>query len=585
LVSPTNGSTLLEPVLEWKAVAGAAYYKVELSTSSTFYTLDHTYTTYNTRITPSSAIEHATFYWRVSAVDAGDHVGTPSASWSFIKGLPAPTLLSPTNLSSLIEPVLEWQAVAGAAYYKVELSIVSNFVPVAHVYNTYDTRVAPSSAIENTTFYWRVSAVDAGDHVGTPSSGWSFIKNIPAPTLLSPANLSTLIEPVLEWQSVEGAAYYKVELSTVSNFVPVAHVYNIYNTRLTSANAIDHTTFFWRVSGVDAGDHVGTVSEARTFTLNSPPAPIEITPELLVPLDTATITTDPNFSWTPVVGAAYYRLKVSKDPSLSPLYDWVNADYGSFTPYVGTPTAGVQDVYPNGTYYWQVEARNGSGLVIATSLARSFTKHMSLPLVGPADGATLTTDPTFQWTRVVGAAYYRLKVSKDPSLSPLYDWVNADYVSFTPYVGTPTAGVQDVYSNGAYYWEVEAHDHGGIVIATSSARHFTKQMTLALIAPVDGTRLAMDPTFQWTRVVGAAYYRLKVSKNPSLSPLYDYVNADYVSFTPYVGTPTAGIQAFYPNGTYYWEVEARDHGGILIATSNSWMFTKGSFLFLPLIIK
>ncbi len=113
LLSPTNGSTIIEPVLEWQTVAGAAYYKVELSTSPTFITLDHTYTTYNTRITPASAIGHGTFYWRVSSVDAGDHVGTPSTAWNFVKNIPAPTLLSPANLSTIIEPVLEWQAVAG----------------------------------------------------------------------------------------------------------------------------------------------------------------------------------------------------------------------------------------------------------------------------------------------------------------------------------------------------------------------------------------------------------------------------------------------------------------------------------------
>jgi hypothetical protein len=151
-------------------------------------------------------------------------------------------LLSPTNGSTIIEPVLVWQAVEGAAYYKVELSTVSNFNPVAHVYNTYNTQITPSSAIENTTFYWRVSAVDAQDHVGAPSSSWSFVKNIPAPTLLSPSNSSTIAQPVLAWQAVEGAAYYKVELSTVSTFNPVAHVYNTYNTRITPSSAIANNT-------------------------------------------------------------------------------------------------------------------------------------------------------------------------------------------------------------------------------------------------------------------------------------------------------------------------------------------------------
>jgi hypothetical protein len=523
-------------------------------------------------------------------VDAEDHVGTPSASWSFVKGLPAPTLVSPTDGSNIIEPVLEWQAVVGAAYYKVELSTSATFVPVDHIYNTYKTRITPSAAIEHTTFYWRVSGVDAQDHVGTPSAGWSFVKGLPATTLVSPDNGSTIIEPVLEWQAVAGAAYYKVELSTVSNFNPVAHAYNTYNTRITPSSTIALNTYYWRVSGVDAQDHVGTPSAVRTFTLNSPPAPTDPTPQLLTPADTATIVTDPNFSWTRVVGAAKYHLKVSKSNTLSPIYDSVNTVYASFTPYVGTPTAGDEDVYPNGTYYWEVDALNGSGTVIAHSSARSFTKQMTLPLIAPTDGAPLTTDPTFQWTRVVGAAYYHLKVSKDPSLSPIYDSVNTDYVSFTPYVGTPTAGDEDVYPNGTYYWEVEARDHGGVLIATSSARSFTKQMTLPLIAPADGATLTTDPTFQWTRVVGAAYYHLKVSKDPSLSPIYDSVNTDYVSFTPYVGNPAAGDQYTYPNGTYYWKVEARDHGGIVIVTSDGWTFTKGGFtiggkLYLPLILR
>jgi hypothetical protein len=158
-------------------------------------------------------------------------------------------------------------------------------------------------------------------------------------------------------------------------------------------------------------------------------------------------------------------------------------------------------------------------------------------------------------------------------------------VSFTPYVGTPTAGEHYAYPNGTYYWKVEARDHGGIVIATSSARSFTKQMTLSLIAPADGTTLTTDPTFQWTRVVGAHDYHLKVSKDPGFGSSYDSVYPDYVSFTPYVGTPTAGQWTAYPNGTYYWKVEARDHGGTVIVTSDGWTFTKGVKLYLPLILR
>jgi hypothetical protein len=86
----------------------------------------------------------------------------------------------------------------------------------------------------------------------------------------------------------------------------------------------------------------------------------------------------------------------------------------------------------------------------------------------------LTKDPTFTWTRVVGAHDYHIKVSNNASFSSYYDYVSPDYVAFTPYVGTPLAGQRTVYASGTYYWKVEARDHNGTVIATSSVRSFTK---------------------------------------------------------------------------------------------------------------
>jgi large repetitive protein len=580
LTSPASGNTIVEPVLEWQAVQGAAKYKVELSTSPTFITLDHTYTTYNTRITPAGAIAHSSpWYWRVSGVDAEDHVGTTSAPWNLIKNIPAPTLVSPTNGSSVVEPVLEWQAVEGAAYYKVELSAVPGFVPVDHTYTTYNTRITPAGAIAHGTVYWRVSGVDAEDHVGTASAGWSFTKNIPAPTLVSPANGGAIAEPILEWQAVEGAAYYKVELSLFSNFTPVAYSYTTYNTRITPDGAIALNTYYWRVSGVDAGDHVGAASTARTFTLNAWAGTTDPAPVLQTPADGETISADPNFSWTHVTGAADYHLIVSRDPAFGATYDGVYPDYVSYTPYIGT--SGDRWAYPNDTYYWKVEARNGSGVVIATSLARSFTKQMALPLIAPADGAALTADPTFQWTRVVGAHDYHLIVSAYADFHATYDYVYPDYVSFTPYVGS--AGQEWAYPNGTYYWKVEARDHGGTVIATSLGRSFTKQMTLPLIAPANGSFLTADPTFQWTQVVGARDYYLKVSKDAGFGTSYDYVYTDYPTFTPYDGS--AGQRTTYGGGTYYWRVQARDHGGTVIVTSDSWIFIKGTRVYLPIVVK
>jgi hypothetical protein len=379
-----------------------------------------------------------------------------------------------------------------------------------------------------------------------------------------------------------GAAEYRLVVSKEADFSPL---YDYVVTEYASfspfkygtsgqQDAYPNGTYYWRVEARNGSHVVIGTSLARSFTK-------QMTLPLIAPADVATLVTDPTFQWTRVVGARDYRLLVSKDPDFSPFYDYVSTDYVSFTPFT-YGTSGQQDAYPNGTYYWKVEARDHGGTIIVTSAARSFTKGMTLPLIAPADGASLTTDPNFQWARVVGVHDYRLLVSKAPSFSPYYDYVSTDYVSFTPFT-YGTSGQQDAYPNGTYYWKVEARDHGGTVIVTSAARSFTKGMTQPLIAPTNGARLTTDPTYQWTRVVGARDYRLLVSKESDFSPLYDYVSTDYVSFTPY----DAGQQTAYADGVYYWKVEARDDVGTVIVTSDAWTFTigTGGYLYLPLITR
>ena len=228
-------------------------------------------------------------------------------------------------------------------------------------------------------------------------------------------------------------------------------------------------------------------------------------------------------------------------------YSSVTTDYNSYTPAVATSP----DAYPNGTYYWKVEARTSGGTVIATSAARSFTKQEPLPLLAPVDGATgLTADPTFRWTQIVGANHYRLVISTNPGFITTYDSIVTDYNSYTPAVATSP----DAYPNGTYYWKVEARTSGGTVIATSAARSFTKQEPLPLLAPVDGaTGLTVDPTFQWSQIVGANHYRLVVSTNPGFSTTYSSISLTTTatrppSLRPRTPTPTAPTTGRWKRG-------------------------------------
>jgi hypothetical protein len=470
LVSPADGSSsVVVPTFEWEGVLGAAYYKVELSASSTFVPMEATYTTYNTRTTPVHTIPHGTYYWRVSGVDADGHVGTPSTSRTFTKGIYAPVLVSPGVNASVTVPTLEWGAADGAAYYQVELSTSETFVPVVATYTTYNLRITPVAALALDTYYWRVSGVDAGGHVG--DNNWRRLNLIapPAatdntPQLITPAHAETIVtDPTFTWSRVIGADHYRLVVSIHPDFSTtydgVTTHYNSYTPAVaTSPDAYPNGTYYWRVEARTSGGTVIATSAARSFTKQEPLP-------LIAPADGATgLSVDPTFQWSQIVGADQYRLIVSIHPNFSTTYSGVTTDYNSYTPDVATSP----DAYPNGTYYWKVEARTKGGTVIATSAARSFTKQELLPLVAPADGAALASNPTFQWSQIVGANHYRLVVSTHPTFSTIYDGVNTDYCQYTPYSPAGKAS----YANGVYYWKVEARTSGGTPVTTSTARTF-----------------------------------------------------------------------------------------------------------------
>lgn len=563
--SPPNHAGLAVPSMSWQPIQGAVTYKVELSTDPTFNMVDESYRTYNTSLTPEDAIEHQTFFWRVTGIDSDGHEGTPSVARFFVKRIPAPILLSPVENSTAYQPTFSWQVAAGATSYKVELSNDSTFNSIDHTYTTYNLSLTPLDAIAPEIWYWRVRGVDARSHDGTPSAPWSFTKAIAGPQPVAPADGATVTIPSLTWSPAKGAAYYRVEVTTDPDFVGVDETYTTYNTSLTPEDALDTGTYFWRVRGVDEEAHVGEPGPIFGFVLEAPAAATNTTVALQLPAGGATLTSDPTFRWGRVSGASSYRIKVSTEADMDPVYDKLDRlEYSSYTPY----KPGFWDAYANGVYYWQIEAKDNTGAVFATSQVRQFIKALSLPLAEPVDGAGLSGDPEYTWERVVGADFYRLLVSAEPDFNSTYDRVDTlDHTAYTSY----TPGFKDAYQNGTYYWKIEARDSTGTVIAGSQARHFSKAVTITLDYPVDGASLSTDPIFRWRPVVGAEYYRLLVCTDPGMSNVYDRLDSlDYPAYTPYV----PGFKDAYANGAYYWHVEARDHVGTVIVTSAVRQFTK-----------
>jgi hypothetical protein len=466
----SDEQTGLAPTLEWRPTeGGATSYKVEVSASPTFLPVEAIYGTYNERVTPVSTLAHGAHYWRVSGLDADGHAGAPSAGRKFTKGSAAPVLVKPDVDAVIATPELEWAAVVGAAYYKVELSSSATFVPVAATFTTYNLGITPVRTLAPGATYWRVSGVDADGHVGSSNERHFTLSALPAatdptPQLLAPADAATITAgPTFRWSRAAGANRYRLVVSKYADFHAT---YDSADTDYASYtpytagswDAYADGVHYWRVEARGAGNAVIATSAARSFRKKQPLP-------LSAPAAGAALTADPSFQWSPVVGADRYRLIVSKYADFRAPYDSVYTEYGAYTPY----TPGSRNAYANGAYYWKVEAWSAGNAVIAASEVRGFRKAQPLLLGAPADGAKGASDPTFQWGQVVGAKRYRLIVSKYADFHAVFDSVYTDYNRYTPY----TAGSVDTYPKGAYYWKVEAWDSGNTVITTSNVRSFT----------------------------------------------------------------------------------------------------------------
>ena len=178
-----------------------AKYWMEYGTDSTFATVVARDTAVaDTTKSVVGLTENTKYFWRVRAKNQTGWGGY-SLVWNLrtlLSAPLAPTLLTPANNSVNLTttPTLDWNDVATAASYRVQISTVNTFTTTV-----YDTALLTVSQISvpagklttNTVYYWRVNATNAG---GTSNwaTVWAFTTapNVPnVPVLIFPVNNST----------------------------------------------------------------------------------------------------------------------------------------------------------------------------------------------------------------------------------------------------------------------------------------------------------------------------------------------------------------------------------------------------------
>jgi hypothetical protein len=235
----------------------------------------------------------------------------------------------------------------------------------------------------------------------------------------------------------------------------------------------------------------------------------------------------------------------------------------SFTPVVlqnstnGQTTSDTVSGLGNGTYFWRVQAVNGSFEQGAWSQARSFT----VTGVGAGAPAAPTLDPpkaystfhpyevmTFTWSAVPGAATYVFQAATDSSF-PVSTRIQFDNIPNTTYsfaIGNP---------EGNYFARVFAVDANGIHSAPSNLTTFSVFFNnpvppaLSPLSPPNGASLTLPITITWTPSPNPqpSGYDLQIAKDSSFKTIEDLDSQ--------LNDPTRTVLSLTP-GQKFWRVHS-----------------------------
>ncbi len=303
-------------------------------------------------------LDGQTYYWQVAAADSGggEHLFGP---WSFaVRPFRCRVLPDPEDRTLNLEtdPVLAWRIDTASdtpAYYLAYADTVNP--PRDLVYAGPDSSVRLDDLAYETEYFWRVTAVDAGDNTDT-SGPWRFTTGPPAflvDVAPTPADSTADLDRVvtLTWDVVETTA-------PVENWVvfldedphPVTMVHSGTDSTVVLENLRYGRTYYWSVTAFDADLHTFTCGpwelSIREFEVAAAPAPAD---------GSSQVATTGTLSWEPTVGAdMVVNWLVTLDTTAQPT-----------TPvYTGPATsldlAGL-GLRPDTTYHWRATALDADG--------------------------------------------------------------------------------------------------------------------------------------------------------------------------------------------------------------------------------
>jgi alpha-tubulin suppressor-like RCC1 family protein len=428
--------------------------------------------------------ENMTYYWRAKSSDGSKW----SDNWSTIRSFvidvdtSVPWYPSPTGGSTIVDttPLLNWEDVAGASGYQVQVNTNDSFTGTMVVDNsalmTSQYQVATPLS-DNTNYYWHVKVRNADGVWGGWSSTWSFTIDIVSPANPSPSSGSTITDttPLLDWEDVAGASGYHVQVNTNDSFTGTMAADDdaLTGSQYQVATILsDNTTYYWHVKVRNADGVWSDWSNTWSFM-------VDIAPPLSPVPTSGTTTSDatPLLNWEDVAGANGYNIQVSTNE------DFLSGIVSDDSTLTNSQYQVMTLLLDNTIYYWHVRVRNSDVVWSEWSSTWNITFNVEPPAVPrPTNGVYIPiTAPILNWENAVGASGYQLQVNTNSSFTGIM--VTDSTTSASQY--QVTAPLAD---HTTYYWHVRMKNDDGVWSEWSGTWSYTVDLDVATAARVGNGR-------------------------------------------------------------------------------------------------
>jgi hypothetical protein len=359
----------------------------------------------------------------------------------------APTLVAPVNnaVNQMPNAFMNWSAVPGAFYYKIQISTDSLF-GVSKSYSTNLTAINTSNLLFNTKYFWRVKAIGVND-----SSDWTTVYafyTIKTVTIVKPGDSSTnrTVSAYFRWNAISGLTGYEYQMDTSLSFASPLFVTSIVSGTKTEAYSKqlafgEHYYLRMRAKHADDISAWSDLVNFWTLTDLATVNPVNNDTTLHMPVTTL------EWEW---VGSKFYEYAIATDSFFtSPMiytFDTTKVIKSALDTIIRVNT---DTLLFGQKYYWKVRAKNALDTSNWSSFS-AFTTLDKMTLISPENGTIdVPTYPTFTWDSLKNIGYYILEIDKNTSFTTAQSFVLPNTIdTYT------LATLSPLQNSTPYYWRM-----------------------------------------------------------------------------------------------------------------------------------